>query len=140
MRTRLFMCYVVGIILIIALGAIPVNQLVEKDITTNFSSTNENRIEIQFGGPIITWVTVECNISTEIHYLYPNGTWVGMENVLLASIFAIKVRYNYKGEHSSAIVEVISEEPFTARISYTYFDTVRMNFFERVLYTIGMHW
>ncbi len=138
MRNRLVICYVVGIILIITLGSIPVDQLVEKEITSNFSSANENRIEIQFGGPIITWVTVVCNISTEIHYLYPNGTWVGMENVLLASTFAIKARYNYKGEHSSAIVEVISEEPFTARITYTYFDTVRMNFFERVLFTIGL--
>ena len=138
MRNRLVICYVVGIILIITLGSIPVDQFVEKEITSNFSSANENRIEIQFGGPIITWVTVVCNISTEIHYLYPNGTWVGMENVLLASTFAIKARYNYKGEHPSAIVEIISEEPFTARITYTYFDTVRMNFFERVLYTIGL--
>jgi hypothetical protein len=129
----------VGIILIMALGAIPVDQLLEKEVTTNFSSINENRIEIQFGGPIITWVTVECNIPAEIHYLYPNGTWVGMENVLLASTFAIKARFNYNGEHSSAIVEIISERPFTAHITYTYFDTVRMNYFERLLYTIGVN-
>jgi hypothetical protein len=129
---------VVGIILIIALGSIPFNQLVEKETTTNFASNNENRIEIVFGGPIITWVTVECNISSEIRYLYPSGTWIGMQNILLASTFAIKARYNYNGKHTSAIVEIISEKPFTAHITYTYFDAVRMNYFERVLYTIGL--
>jgi len=132
------MFYALGIIIIVAFGSIPINQTIEKNLTTNYSSDQDNRIEIIFGGPRITWVTVECNITTEIHYMYQNGTWVGTQNVLLESVVAKKAQFNYNGEQYTVVIEVIAEGPFLAHITYTYLDTVRMTYFQRILYTFGL--
>lgn len=132
------MCFAAGTILIIVLGLVPINQVVERNYKAHYFSNQDNRIEITFGGPRVTWVTVECNITTEIHYLYPNGTWVGLRNVLLASAVAMKAQYNYYGEYPTIIVEIVAEEPFMAYITYTYLTTVKMNYFERVLYTFNL--
>ena len=138
MRTRSMMLYVLGIILIATLGSIPVNQIIERDYTLHYLSNQDNRVEITYGGPQITWVTVECNITTETNFMYPNGTWVGQHNVLLATTVAKIAQYNYLGEHPTIIVEITADQPFTAHITYTYLATVRMNYFERVLYTFGL--
>ena len=132
------MVYILGIIIIVALGSIPINQTVEKDLSTHYSSDQDNRIEILFGGPRITWVTVECNITAEIHYMYQNGTWVGTQNVLLESVVATRAQYNYYGEQSTIVIEVIADEPFLAYITYTYLDTIKMSYFERILYAFGL--
>lgn len=139
MRTRTKVSYIIGIILILVVGSIPVDQMIEKDLKVQYLSDQENRIEVSFGGPRITWVTVECNITAEIHYLYPNGTWVGIQNILLESTTAMRSRFNYYGEHPTVIVEVIGETPFLARITYTYITTMKMSYLERVLYTFGLY-
>ncbi len=138
MRTRTIMCYVVGIILIVVVGSIPVNQIVERDHRAYYLSNQDNRIEVTFGGPTITWVTVECNTTTQVRYMYQNGTWVGQENVLLSSTFAMKAKFNYFGEHSTIVVEIIADGPFMAAITYTYLVAERMTYFERVFNTFAL--
>ncbi len=138
MKSRTMAYYIVGFILVTTLLLIPFNQLVEENHKVRYSSNEENRIEITFGGPRITWVTVECNITAEIHFMYPNGTWVAQHNVLIVSIQSTNARFNYNSEYPTTIVEIISEEPFVADITYTYPVVMRMSYFERVLYTLGI--
>ena len=70
--------------------------------------------------------------------MYPNGTWIGQNNVLLASILSTNARFNYNSEYSTTIVEVVSEEPFVADITYTYLVVMTMSYFERALYSFGL--
>lgn len=114
----------------------PFDQIIEANQTAMYRSNDRNRIEITYGGPRVTWVTVECNITAEINFMYPNGTWIAVQNVLLASMTSDKARFNYNSEHVTTIVEIIAAEPFTASITYTYLTIMRMNFIERVLYTL----
>lgn len=138
MKFRVIAYYIVGILLVATLLSLPFEQLVEANREVRYTSNEENRIEITFGGPRITWVAVECNITAEINFMYPNGTWVSIHNVLLVSVVSTNARYNYNSEHSTTIVEIIGEEPFIAYITYTYLVTVEMSYFERVLYSFGL--
>jgi len=137
-KPRTIVYYIVGILLVTILLSIPFYQLVDENHKVRYSSNEENRIEITFGGPRITWVTVECNITAEIHFMYPNGTWVAQHNVLIVSIQSTNARFNYNSEYPTTIVEIISEEPFVADITYTYPVVMRMSYFERALYTLGI--
>jgi len=115
----------------------PFDQTVEVNDAGTYTSNDDNRVEITYGGPRVTWVTVECNITAEINFMYPNGTWIGIHNVLLASMTSDIARFNYNSEHVTTIVEIVAEQPFTARITYTYLAMMRMSFVERVFYTLG---
>lgn len=137
MKRRSIAYYILGILLVTMLVLIPYDQLVETNHEVRYTSNDENRIEITYGGPIITWVAVACNITAEIHFMYPNGTWMAIHNVLLASIQSTNAMFNYNGEHSTTIVEIVSEEPFVADITYTYLVSMKMSYVERVLYTLG---
>jgi hypothetical protein len=138
MNPRTIAYYTIGILLVAVLISVPFDQLVETNHKVSYTSDDENRIEITFGGPRVTWVTVACNITTDIHFMYPNGTWMAIHNVLLASIRSTNARYNYNGEHSTTIVEIVSEEPFIAYITYTYLVSMKMSYFERMVYSCGL--
>ena len=138
MKSRTIAFYAVGFILVTTLLLIPFNQLVDENQKLRYTSNDDNRIEITFGGPRITWVTVECNVTAEIHFMYPNGTWIAQQNVLLVSIQSTNARFNYNSEYSTTVVEVIGDEPFLVDITYTYPVVMRMSYFERALYTLGI--
>ena len=138
MKLRMIVYYIVGFILVTTLLSIPFYQLVEENHSVSYTSNDENRIEITFGGPRVTWITVECNITAEIHFMYPNGTWIAIHNVLLASIVSRNARFNYNAEHSTTIVEVIGQEPFVACITYTYLIPMELSCFGRILYSYDL--
>ena len=138
MKIRMIAYYILGIILVTTLLSVPFYQVVEENHKARYTSNDENRIEITFGGPRITWVFVECNITAEIHFMYPNGTWIAQRNVLLVSVLSTNAGFNYNSEYSTTVVEVISEEPFIVDITYTYPVVLRMSYFERALHSLGI--
>jgi len=137
-NTRTIAGCIIGTLLIVVVVSIPFDQIIEVDEEGMYTSNDDNRIELTYGGPRITWVTVECNITAEINFMYPNGTWIGINNVLLASITSDKARFNYNSEHVTTIVEIVAEQPFLAHVTYTYLAVMRMSYVERFLYTLRL--
>ncbi|MFX1559179.1 MAG: hypothetical protein ACFFBL_01200 [Promethearchaeota archaeon] len=130
---------VVGFVLAILCCSIPFKQVVEVTKATEYTSLDNHHIEVGFGGHSITWVTVMCNRTAEIRFLHQSGVWYSTQNVLLASYRTRTVSYNFNSEHSTYIVEVISDGPILVRIIYTYLVETEVNIFSRVLFSIGHH-
>lgn len=128
---------ILSVIFAVVIISVPYNQIVEVREDGRYLSDEGNRIEITYGGPRVTWVTVICNITAEINFMYPNGTWIEMQNILLASMVSDRASFNYNQEQVTTIVEIIAEEPFTAHIIYTYLVVMRMSFVERLLFTLN---
>ncbi|MBN2229408.1 MAG: hypothetical protein JW779_07410 [Candidatus Thorarchaeota archaeon] len=120
MKRRETLFYATSFILIAMVSFIPVPQLVEISRETTYESGEQNRLEIAYGGPKITWVTVRCNITALIRFLYSNGTWIETKNVLLTALTSVYARFNYNGEHSTTIIEVIANAPFKVTVTYEY--------------------
>jgi len=124
---------VIGIILLVVVSSIPFRQVVEMTKVEEYTSTDQYHIVVGFGGPKVTWVTVNCNRTAEIRFMHQVGVWVSIRNVLLASFISTTARYNFNSEHSMNIVEVISDGPIIVRIGYTYLLETEVNLFSRFL-------
>ena len=130
---------VIGFILAILFCSIPFKQVVEVKKAADYTSIDNYHIEVGFGGPSVTWVTVMCNRTAEIWFLHQTGVWVSTQNVLLASFRSMTASYNFNSEHSTNIVEVISDGPILVRIVYTYLIETEANLFSRALHSLGIH-
>jgi hypothetical protein len=102
-------------------------------------SDDNNQYSIAYGGPKVSWVNVICNRSAEIRFMYQNGTWIATQNVLLKTIQAPSAMFNYNAEHSTTVIEIISDGPFMVRIVYVYLIEMQINIFGRVLYEIDLN-
>jgi hypothetical protein len=130
---------IIGFILVILLCSIPFKQVVEVEKVTEYASIDNYHVEVGFGGPSVTWVTVMCNRTAEIRFLHQTGVWISTQNVLLASFRSKTASYNFKSEHSTNIVEVTSDGPILVRIVYTYLIETEVNLFGRFLYSIEQY-
>lgn len=128
---------VIGLVLAILFCSIPFKQVVEVTKVAEYSSIDEYHVEVGFGGPKVTWVIVTCNRTAEIRFLHQTGVWISTRNVILASFRSATASYNFKSEHATNIVEVISDGPILVRIVYTYLLETEVSFFSRVLYPRG---
>ena len=128
---------VIGLLLVLIVCSIPFPQVIDATRTVDYVS--EDQIEIGFGGPSVTWVNVVCNTTAEIRFMYQNGTWIGTENILLASVQTMSASYNFNAEHSTIIVQIISSSPFQVQIKYTYPIEREMSLFSRAFYMIGIY-
>ena len=128
---------VIGIILAMLLCAIPFKQVVEVTEAAEYTSTDDYQIEVGFGGPSVTWVTVLCNRTSEIRFLYQTGVWISTQTVLLTTYTSMTASFNFNSEHSNNIVEIISDGPVLVRIIYTYMVEAEISIFSRVLYSIS---
>ncbi|MFX1482903.1 MAG: hypothetical protein ACFFCP_06910 [Promethearchaeota archaeon] len=124
---------IICLILATLFCTIPFNQEIEVTKTEMYTSSDLYHIEISFGGPRFTSVTVICNRTAEINFMYQAGVWIGTESVLLASFRSVVVRYDFKTAHATNIVEVKSDGPFLARIVYTYLIETQVSLFSRAL-------
>ena len=129
---------VIGIILLVVVSSIPFRQMVEMTKAEEYTSTDQYHIVVGFGGPKVTWVTVNCNRTVEIRFMHQEGVWVSIRNVLLASFKSTTARYNFNSEYSMNIVEIISDRPIIVRVVYTYLLETEVNLFGRFLYSIGL--
>jgi len=129
---------VVGILISAVFCSIPFAQVVDATRTVYYVSDDQNRVEVGFGGPKVTWVSVFCNRTAEIRFLYQNGTWMSTQSVLVASIQAMNAGYNYNAEHATTVIEINAEGPFVVRIVYTYPVEMQMSLFERALYSLTL--
>ncbi len=122
---------VIGLILAAVLCSIPFTQVVETATVVEYTSGKPYRLETGFGGPKVTLVTVESNRTAEIRFMFKEGVWLSTKTVLLASFRATYARYNYNGEHSTVMIEVVSDGPILVRIVYSYNVVVESSFFGR---------
>ena len=124
---------IIGLVLAILFCSIPFKQVIEVTKIEEYTSTDKYHIEVGFGGPDVTWVTVTCNRTAEIRFMHQIGVWISTQNVLLASFRSATARYNFNTEHSTNIVEVISDGPILVRIIYTYLFETEVSLFIRFL-------
>jgi hypothetical protein len=129
----------IGFIVAILFCTIPFKQVVEVNKVAEYTSIDNHHIEVGFGGPSVTWVTVLCNRTAEIRFLHQSGVWFSTQNVLLASFRTNTASYNFNSEHSTIIVEVISDGPISVRIVYTCLTETEVNLFSRTLYSHIQH-
>ncbi|MHA2026564.1 MAG: hypothetical protein ACW98U_11755 [Candidatus Thorarchaeota archaeon] len=126
---------IIGLILAIVFCSIPFKQEVEVIKIVEHTSLDQYHVEVGFGGPKVTWVTVICNRTAEIRFMHQTGVWVSTQNVLLASFRSTTASYNFKSEHSLNIVEIVSDGPILVRIIYRYLLVTEVSCFVRVLYS-----
>ena len=130
---------IIGLVLAFLICSIPFKQEVERTEVAEYTSLDQNQVEVGFGGPKITWVTVMCNRTAEIRFMHQTGVWVSTETVLLASFRSKIASYNFRSEHSTTIIEVVSDGPILVHIAYTYLLETEINLFNRVLNVFGQH-
>lgn len=128
----------IGLIIGFLLSSIPFTQTVEVTKTKEYTSDNGYHIEVGFGGSKYTWVVVECNRTSEIRFMYQSGVWFSTHNVLLKSTTSTISRFNFNGNYSTNVVEIISDGPISARILYTYYIETEASLFGRFLYSLGV--
>jgi hypothetical protein len=132
-------CLIIGILLATIVCSIPFTQEVGTIYTVEYQSDDSYQYTIAFGGPKVNWVNVICNRTVEIRFMYQNGTWIATQNVLLKAVQAMNVMFNFNAEHSTTVIEIISDGPFLARIVYMYPVEVEMNLFARVFYEMDLN-
>jgi hypothetical protein len=130
---------IVGVLLATVVCSIPFTQVVDTTKTVNYVSNALNQIEVGFGGPRVIRVDVVCNTTAEIRFMYQNGTWISTQNVLLASVQTMAASYNFNAEHTTIVIQVSSNGPFEASITYTYHIEMELSIFSRVFYSIGTY-
>lgn len=126
---------IIGLVIAILFCSIPFKQDVEMTKIVEYTSSDQNHIEVGFGGPKVTRVTVMCNRTAEILFMHQIGVWVSTQNVVLASFRSATASHNFRAEHTTNIVEVISDGPILVRIVYTYLLETEVSLFIRVLYS-----
>ena len=132
-------CLVIGLVLVAIFSTIPFNQVVVVTKTVEYTSMDQNQIEIFYGGPKVSLVKVFCNRTAEIRFMYLSGVWISTTSILLASFKATAASYNYNAEHVTTVVEVISNGPILVRIEYTYIIEIEASLFDRFFYTLGIY-
>ena len=133
-------CYlIVGIVLLVIFNLIPVSQIVEGTSFTEYTSNDRYHIEVGFGGTRVTWVTVVCNRTSEIQFMYQDGVWTSTTNTLVASFESTTARYNYDAEHSVYVIEVTSSGPILVSVTYTYQIEIETSYFGSFLYSLGIY-
>ncbi|NHI88952.1 MAG: hypothetical protein EAX87_05465 [Candidatus Thorarchaeota archaeon] len=133
-------CYlIVGIVLVVIFNSIPVSQIVEGTNSTEYTSSDQNHIEVGFGGTRVTWVTVICNRTSEIRFMYQDGVWTSTSNTLVASFESTLASYSFEAEHSVYIIEVTSSGPFLVSVTYTYQIEIKTSYFGAFLYSLGIY-
>ena len=130
---KLFLVF--GLVLAILICSVPFKQEIEVTEAKEYSSLDRNHIEIGFGGPKVTWVRVICNRTAEIRFMYQTGVWISTRNILLSSFRSATADFNFNAEHSTNIVEIVSDGAILVRIIYTYLLETEMNLFARILYS-----
>jgi hypothetical protein len=130
---------IIGFVLVVIFSSIPFRQVVEVTKTVEYTSNDEYYVEIGFGGPKVTWVKVMCNRTAEIRFMYQSGVWVSQENILLATFRSTVARYDFNAEHTTNMIEVISEGPILVQIVYTYLTEMESSLFDRFLNTFGIY-
>ncbi len=130
---------VIGLLIAIIFCSVPFKQVIEVTKVADYTSMENNHIEVGFGGPIVTWVTVMCNRTAEIRFLHQEGVWISTQSVLLASFTSTTASYNVDSEHSTIIVQVISDGPILVRIVYTYLIETEANIFSSVIHPLKPH-
>jgi predicted peptidase len=88
---------------------------------------------------MVSRVNVICNRSAEIHFMYQNGTWIETENILLETVQARSVMFNFNAEHVTTVVQITSDGPFLVRIAYIYPIETQMSLFARALYEMELN-
>ena len=111
---------VIGLLLATLFCSIPFTQKVEVTQVIEEHPENWHNIVSGFGGPRVTWVTVELNKTAEIRFMYLCGVWLAAHNVLLASITADRASFNYNAEYNTVIIEIGTDGPIQFRILYRY--------------------
>lgn len=111
---------VVGLLLATLFCSIPFSYTVEVTEVYEDNPVDWHNIISGFGGPGITWVTVELNRTAEIRFMYLSGVWISTYNVLLASTTTDRASFNYNAEYSTVIIEITSAGPVHLRILYKY--------------------
>lgn len=124
---------IIGLVLTILICTIPFRQEVEVTNVEEYTSLDQHSIEIGFGGPRVTWIRVMCNRTAEIRFMHQTGVWTSTETVLLASVISATASYNFRSEHSTNIVEIISDGPIQVYIVYTYLVEMEINLIIRFL-------
>ena len=130
---------IISIVLVVVFNSIPVTQIVENTSHTEYTSNDEYHIEVGFGGTRVTWVTVECNRTSEIRFMYQDGVWTSTTNTLVASFESTIARHNFDAEHSVYIIEVISDGPILVSVTYTYQIEIETSYFGSFLYSLGIY-
>ncbi|UCH04178.1 MAG: hypothetical protein JSW05_11455 [Candidatus Thorarchaeota archaeon] len=111
---------VIGLLLATLFCSIPFTQTVEVTEVYEENPEDWHNIISAFGGPPITWVTVELNRTADIRFMYMDGVWRSTENVLLASTTADCASFNYNAEYKTAVIEIKTKGPIHLRILYKY--------------------
>jgi hypothetical protein len=119
--------------------SIPFTQEVSTVRTVEYLSDEHFQYTVAFGGPRVSWVNVICNRSAEIRFMYQNGTWISTENVILETVQAMTVMFNFNAEHVTTIVEIISDGPFLVRIVYMYPIETEISLFARALHEMELN-
>jgi hypothetical protein len=130
---------IIGIVLVFIFNLIPVSQIVEGTNFTEYTSYDQNHIEVGFGGTRVTWVTVICNRTSQIRFMYQDGVWTSTSNTLVASFESTLARYNFEAEHSVYIIEVSSSGPILVSVAYTYQVEIETSYFGSFLYSLGIY-
>jgi hypothetical protein len=130
---------IIVILLATAVCSIPFTQEVSAVRTVEHISDDHYQYSVAFGGPRVSWVNVICNRSAEIRFMYQNGTWIETENILLETVQARSVMFNFNTEHATTVVEIISDGPFLVRIVYIYPIETQMSLFARMLYEMELN-
>ena len=132
---------ITGLALAILICSIPFKQEVEVTKVEEYTSSDQYHIEIGFGGPEVTWVKVMCNRTAEIRFMYHTGVWVSTKTVLLSSYRSTIASFNFKSEHSTNIIDIVSDGPILVHVAYTYLLETEINLFNRVLnvFVFGQH-
>jgi hypothetical protein len=130
---------IIGLLLASVICSIPFTQVVDASRVADYISDGQNQIEIGFGGPKVTWVNVVCNTTAQIQFMFQNGTWISTQNVLLASANTMSASYNFKADHSTIVIQISSDGPFKARITYIYLVEMEMSIFNRAFYMMRLH-
>ena len=133
-------CYlIIGIVLVVIFNSIPVSLIVENTRYTEYTSNDQYHIEVGFGGKKVTWVTVECNRTSEIRFMYQDGVWMSTSNILVSSFESTIARYNFDEIHSFYVIEVISTGPILVSVTYTYQIQIETSYFGSFLYSLGVY-
>ncbi len=111
---------VVGLLLATLFCSIPFTGTVEVTEVYEDYPEDWHNIMSGFGGPRVTWVTVELNRTAEIRFMYLSGVWISTHNVLLASTTADRASFNYNAEYNTVMIEITSQGPVHLRILYKY--------------------
>lgn len=112
---------VIGLLLITLFCSIPFTQTVEVTEVFEEHPDDWHNILWGFGGPRVTWVTVELNRTAEIRFMYLSGVWMSTQNVLLASTTADRASFNYNAEYSTVMIGITTDGPILLRIVYRYY-------------------